>query len=153
MKITELIKTIGHSEKQELPTTLSGWLELSLEDVQTVLDAGGSIDMNYWVNDSDCSVCLAGAVMVCEFPERVVEELNTEGAIYLSSVGDGYSNVFRALNSLRSGWIQSAVDVFYGEGIRIVDMPGHCGNGIVYDWPQFKVKMQAILAVLKERGL
>lgn len=92
-------------KKTKLPKTLYKLLALAIDDIKRcIADENVSIDMDDWLfrYDKECTVCLAGAVML----------KSLDGKNYFK-LTDSEDRKMDALDSIRQGDIESAVRSLY----------------------------------------
>lgn len=99
----------------EPPKTLSAALRLALTDFKIILSRPDLyiVDMADWHRQDlygvKCRVCLAGAVLACTFEPGII-------TVNINAYGDEWRDTFFAINELRSGYVEEAVQEFNVEG-------------------------------------
>ena len=97
--------------KHELPKTLSGWLELAVEDaIACSTDRAYHLSMQWWhgrIKDSTkCHVCMAGAVLAKTCGADSREEIKPEDCYEYKGLKEG----LYAINKMRVGDFNLAYD-------------------------------------------
>ena len=156
---------------KKAPTLLSDAIELALEDLEVVEQSDDyKVEMGEWHTpvgressvNSQCYVCFAGSVMAVTHQMPWGEYVES-----IQGVGDDWESVYRALDCIRKGFVQSALNAM--NHIKTVDwlttfMEKHnfqeCefSYGVVvtpyHENPLiFKREMRDIAKALKKEGL
>ena len=97
-----------------IPTTLHEALSMALVAMRAVTERGVRIDMAAWylppTFNGPCTVCMAGAIMLEGRASSWVWHLTP------ASFGSSWTRVFRALDFIRRGDIETAIHTFYKNG-------------------------------------
>lgn len=97
-----------------LPNKLYQLLRLAVTDAQRVMKMKNfTLDMGNWVAALDdkakqCSVCLAGSVMVCELKAHKNKDLKVEGEVTPGYYNVDISSKLHAINDMREGQMVQA---------------------------------------------
>lgn len=113
-----------------LPKKLYKLLRLAVEDAKKISKMKGyELYMGDWVEVAKesceaptCRVCMAGAVMVCEFKADKTKRIHDEiemygvGALEPNDYGDSTGAKLFAINDMRTGDFVEAYEQLYGHG-------------------------------------
>lgn len=107
------------AKKSILPRKASELIRLALSDLKEAVDNGLNVDMDSWVTldartQAPCNVCLAGAVMVCQFDQSEFTATFYGGKLELSPgslKNDDDAMALSALDKFARGKIHLALSI------------------------------------------
>ena len=141
-------------KKKTLSDIPSEAIQQSLDDMQACQDNGWTINMAVWVDEDECEVCQAGAIMLNRFGYTSIEDFGDREALLKTRVR-GFNDLrFLSIYSFLADGFEVNDDLACQIQAEVDDGPLDSWRLLGYEEPDyFDEAMQTVIDILKTHNL